>query len=35
MCGWKCKLRMFNGLLDPGRMASDFGTLLLTRAVDL
>jgi hypothetical protein len=31
----RCKPRMVNGLLDPGRLASDFGTLLLTRVVDL
>jgi len=26
---------MFNGLLDLGRMDSDFGTLVLTRVDDL
>jgi hypothetical protein len=31
----RCKRRVVNGLLDLGRMASDFSTLVLTRVVDL
>jgi hypothetical protein len=31
----RCKPRLVNGLPDPGRLASDFGTLVLTRAFDL
>lgn len=30
-----CKLQRFNGLLAPGRLASDFGTLVLSRSADL